>query len=180
MKQLVLKERIRIYEESLNQLIGKKTERVVYFEIDSDEAMYDQDDYHSLDYGLQIQTQTEEKFYFIWGSQYTQFDLKFGKGEIFKEFAKDAELGIYDVSQHEKWKPLIQAEIVTLQSYWDHYVQDFPQGVEITFSNGKQIYVSVISIFDDKKSYYNFADEMTLFFMNYSEVGRYLDKLSLS
>ena len=77
---------IEKYEQLPKELIGQSIVKVEYIELPfAEEESYKHEHYHSLDYGVQILTNENNYYYFIWDSQKTQFDLKFSKGHLVNE-----------------------------------------------------------------------------------------------
>ena len=77
------------YEKPIRELIGKSIVDVNYYEIDYGEPTWNETEFHSLNYGLEFVTSDKIKFYFVWGNEYTQYDVKFRKGNISTEFSTE-------------------------------------------------------------------------------------------
>lgn len=147
---------INQYEKPIRELIGKSIQDVNYYEIDYGEPMWDETEYHSLDYGIELVTADELHYYFIWGNEYTQYGIKFRKGNILTEFSTGNGAKRYNASSNSKWTELIDKKINSIESCWSywHLANDkkrtyYPQDLRIEFENGKEIWISALEITDD-------------------------------
>lgn len=167
-----LKEEITAYEVLPTELIGKAIQIVNYYEINygDDEAAFELENHHSLDYGLQIETSDKQHYYFIWDSQKIQYDLKFKKGRLIEELNPQSNFKSHDVSGLTHWIDRIGINIEMVKSYWS-YVQTvgkhakryYPQDLELTFTNGLNVTISALEIRTD--GFVNsMADHISVFF----------------
>ncbi|MCH2032256.1 MAG: hypothetical protein MK202_01955 [Tenacibaculum sp.] len=143
------------YEKPIRELVGMSIVNVNYYEIDYGKPMWNEIDYHSLDYGIELVTSDKSKFYFVWGNNYTQYDLIFRKGNILTEFSKENGVKKHIVTNNQKWTELIGAKINGIESYWSYWslINDgkpnyYPQDVRVEFENGKEIWISALEIRD--------------------------------
>ncbi len=165
-----LETEIAKYESLPSQLIGKKIEKVSYFEIDYGKPTFELSDHHSLDYGLQLETDRGETYYMIWDSQYFQHDLKFEKGTLNQELNPDSQINCYDVSQSKYWIDRIGQKLNHIKSYWSYVMTDeepdkkyYPQDIELTFDNGLNVIVSAIEVMPNGQIR-GIADHISVFF----------------
>lgn len=165
-----LKNEIAKYETMLCELLGKTIKKVNYFEIDYGEPTFEMQDHHSLDYGLQLETNDAETYYMIWDSQYFQYDLKFKKGTITEEFNPESKIKSHDVSQSEYWTDRIGEKIRVVKSYWSYVTTSgkhnktyYPQDIEIIFENELGLIVSAIEIRPDEQIS-GVTDHVSVFF----------------
>ncbi|MGH1383685.1 hypothetical protein [Kordia sp.] len=152
-----LKIKIDEYENPIKELIGKSITDVNYYEIDYGEPTWNETEYHSLDYGIELVTSDKLKFYFIWGTEYTQYDVKFCKGNILTEFSIENGAKKYNVNSNQKWTELIGMKISGIESSWSYWSlinEDkrnySPQDVRIEFENGKEMWISALEIRDGR------------------------------
>jgi len=160
---------INKYEKPIKEIIGKSISKVNYFELDYGEPAWDENDFHSLDYGIEIMTSDKSTFYFIWDRKYAQFDIKFQKGSILSEFGSENNSKKYNVTNNEKWTELIDTKIIKIESSWSYFNHSndkkrnyFPQDVRIDFENGKEIWISALEIIDNKEL--GMKDHLTIVF----------------
>ena len=158
------------YESLTSHLIGKAIKKVSYFEIDYGEPTFEQSDHHSLDYGLQLETDNGEAYYMIWDSQYFQYDLKFKRGTLRQELNPDAKISCHDVSESNYWSDRVGQKLKSIRSYWSYVMTDgkpnkkyYPQDIELTFENGLSVVVSAIEIRQDGQVS-GMADHISVFF----------------
>ncbi len=161
---------IEKYKTLLCELIGKAIKEVNYFEIDYGEPTFELLDHHSLDYGLQLETDDGETYYMIWDSQYFQYDLKFKKGKIKKELNPESKIKCHNVSKSDYWANRIGQKIQDVKSYWNYVTTYgklkktyFPQDIEINFENGLDVIVSATEIRPDGQAS-GMADHISVFF----------------
>jgi len=145
------------YEKPIKELIGKSIADVNYYEIDYGEPTWNEIEYHSLDYGIELVTSDKSKFYFIWGNEYAQYDVKFRKGNILTEFSTENGAKNYNVTNNQKWTELIGIKISGIESCWSYWSlinEDkrnyYPQDVRIEFENGKEMWISALEIRDGR------------------------------
>lgn len=165
-----LENEIAKYESLLSQLIGKRIKKVSYFEIDYGEPTFELSDHHSLDYGLQLETDNGENYYMIWDSQYFQYDLKFKKGTLNQELNPDSKISCHDVSQSQYWSDRVGQKLNNIKSYWSYVMTGekpdkkyYPQDIELSFDNGLNVIVSAIEIRPDGQIN-GMADHISVFF----------------
>ncbi|WP_298508742.1 hypothetical protein [uncultured Kordia sp.] len=167
--KIVQEIQIKSYEEKLHDLLGKSIMQVNYYELKYDEPLWDEKTHHSLDFGIEIVTNENKQYYFIWGQEFTQFDVKFEKGDILKEFASIDSFNKYDVANTSYWKLLKGKAIKSIHvswSYWSflerkekHY---YPQDVIIVFEDNKKVIISALEMVDGKAV--NMKDHISVFF----------------
>ena len=148
---------INDYEKSIKELIGKSISDVNYYEIDYGEPLWNENEYHSLDYGFEIIMSDKSTYYFIWGSEYTQYDVKFRKGNILTEFSPENGAKKYNTKDNEKWSKLIGIKIIGIESCWTYWSlinenkqNYYPQDVRVEFENGKEMWISALEIRDGR------------------------------
>jgi len=161
--------KIENYEKPIRELIGKSISIVNYYEIDYGEPLWNKTEYHSLDFGIEFTTSENESCYFVWGSEFTQYNLKFKKGDILTVFSAENNAKKYNASENEHWTELIGVRITGIKSSWSYWnlVGDkkrnyYPQDIEIEFKNGKKIWISALEIRDGKPM--GMQDHLTVFF----------------
>ncbi len=160
---------INTYEKPIKELIGKSIADVNYYEIDYGEPTWNETEYHSLDYGIELVTSDKLKFYFVWGNEYSQYDVKFRKGNILTEFSTENGAKKYNANSNQKWTELIGVKISGIEScwsYWNLISEDkrnyYPQDVRIEFENGKEMWISALEIRDGNIN--GMADHLTVVF----------------
>jgi hypothetical protein len=165
-----LETEIAKYETLPSELIGRTIKKVSYFEIDYGEPMFELSDHHSLDYGLQLETDNGETYYMIWDSQYFQYDLKFKKGTLNQELNTDSKINCHDVSLSKYWSDRIGQKLNNIKSYWSYVMTDgksdkkyYPQDIELIFDNGLNVIVSAIEVRPDGQVS-GMADHISVFF----------------
>lgn len=99
-----LETEIAKYEALPSELIGGTIKEVSYFEIDYGEPAFDLECHHSLDYGLQIETDDGVIFYMIWDWQHVRYDLKFKKGSLSDKMNSESKISCHNVSLSKYWK----------------------------------------------------------------------------
>lgn len=162
--------KIARYNVLPNELIGKTIKEVTYYEIDYGAPCFEFEDHHSVDFGLQLITNTGTTYYIIWGAQYIQYDLKFEKGSITKEMHKEATIKCYNVSQLKHWKKRIGVPIQNIKSYWSYITTTkkgektyYPQDLEISFKNGLNVIISALEI-KENEEVSSMANHISVFF----------------
>jgi len=145
------------YENPIKELIGKSITGVNYYEIDYGEPTWNETEYHSLDYGIELVTSDKLKFYFVWGNEYTQYNVKFRNGNILTEFSTENGAKKYNANSNQKWTELIGIRISRIESCWSYWSlinEDkrnyYPQDVRIEFENGKEMWISALEIRDGR------------------------------
>lgn len=130
---------------------------VNYYEIDYGEPMWNQTEFHSLDYGLEFETSDNLKFYFVWGNEYTQYDIKFRKGNLSTELSTENGAKKYNANSNKKWTELLGAKICGIESCWSYWSltnedkpKYYPQDIRIEFENGKEMWISALEIRDGR------------------------------
>ncbi|GAA4239630.1 hypothetical protein GCM10022291_34750 [Postechiella marina] len=157
------------YENPIKELIGQSILDVNYYEIDYGEALWNEIEYHSLDYGIEITLSDNNSYYFIWGNEFTQYDVKFRKGDIITEFRSENSAKKYSATQNQKWTELIGKKICGIKSFWSYWSlinekkrNYYPQDIRIEFENGKEIWISAFEIRDGTN--FGMQDHITIFF----------------
>jgi len=160
---------IKNYEKPIKELIGKSISDVNYYEIDYGEPLWNETEFHSLDYGIEVIMSDKTTYYFIWGNEFTQYDVKFRKGNILTEFSAENGAKKYNSKDNQHWMELIGKKINGIESYWSYWslVNDkkrnyYPQDVRIEFENGKEIWISALEIMDNKPM--AMKDHLTIIF----------------
>jgi len=149
------------------QLIGHKITKVFYYEINyEDEEYWNWDPrFDSLDFGLDIETQSGECFSIGWGDEFFQYGISVNKESLapyLREFCK------IDVSNTERWEKLIGKEIVAARLVWEHsqYGTEkvyYPQDLIFSLSNKQEVFVSALEI-TDGNSISGMTNHITVFF----------------
>ncbi|MCH2192939.1 hypothetical protein [Kordia sp.] len=161
--------RIKDYEKKLHHLLGESIVEVNYYELKYDEPLWDEGVYHCLDFGLEFTTENREQYYFIWGKEFTQFDVKFERGSIVKEFLSIEVFCKYNVTNTFYWRSLAGIAIENIRvnwSYWSFVGKEgrcaYPQDVIITFERNSEVIISAMEIVDEKAV--EMKDHITIFF----------------
>lgn len=157
------------YEKPIKELIGKTIIDVNYYEIDYGEPLWNETEFHSLDYGIEIIMSDKNTYYFIWGNEFTQYDVKFSKGNILTEFSAENGAKKYNAKENLNWAELIGKKISGIKSFWSYWnlVNDekrnyYPQDVRIEFENGKEIWISALEIRENR--IIGMQDHLTIIF----------------
>jgi hypothetical protein len=165
-----LSQEITKYEIPPSELIGKALKKVSYFEIDYGEPAFELSDHHSLDFGLQLETEEGDTYYLIWDSQFSPYDLKFKKGELRSELDPQSKIACHQVSHSSYWKERIGHKIKSIKSYWSYVKSSgspdnrhYPQDLELSFDNGLNVIISAIEITPDGQ-FHGMADHISVFF----------------
>ncbi|GAA3787924.1 hypothetical protein GCM10022271_20720 [Corallibacter vietnamensis] len=144
---------INDYEKPIKELIGKTISDVNYYGIDYGKPLWNETEFHSLDYGIEIISSDKNSYYFVWGNEFTQYDVKFRKGNILTEFSAENGVKKHNVKENQNWTELIGKKINGIESFWSFWnlINDkkrnyYPQGVRIEFENGKEIWISALEI----------------------------------
>ena len=160
---------INNYEKPIKKLIGKSISDVNYYEIDYGEPLWNEIKYHSLDYGFEIIMSDKTVYSFVWGNEFTQYDLKFQEGNILKVFSEKNNAKKYNPKNNKYWNELIGQKISGIESYWsygslidDNKKNYYSQDLRIEFENGKEIWISAFEISDN--SSFAMQDHITIFF----------------
>jgi hypothetical protein len=160
---------INNYEKPIKELIGQSILGVNYYEIDYGEPLWNETEYHSLDYGIEITLSDNNSYYFIWGNEFTQYDVKFRKGNISTEFSSENSAKKYTATQNQKWTELIGEKICGIKSFWSYWSlinekkrNYYPQDIRIEFENGKEVWISAFEIRDGTN--FGMQDHITIFF----------------
>ncbi|GHC65941.1 hypothetical protein [Ulvibacter litoralis] len=160
---------INNYEKPIKKLIGKSIVDVNYYEIDYGEPLWNENEYHSLDYGFEIIMSDKTVYYFVWGSEFTQYDIKFKEGNILTVFSEENNAKKYNPKNNIYWKELIGQKISGIESYWSYWnlIDDdkknyYPQDLRIEFENGQAIWISAFEIRDNTS--FGMQDHITIFF----------------
>ncbi len=148
---------IHNYEKPIKELIGKSIAEVNYYEIDYGEPFWDEVEFHSLDYGIELTMLDNYSCYFIWGNEFTQYDVKFRYGKISTEFSDENIAKKYCAKNNQNWKDLIGKKICGIEIYWSYWCLEndnnrnfYPQDVKIKFENGKEIFISALEIIENR------------------------------
>ena len=162
---------IKKYNQEPQELIGHSIRTVTYYEIDYGEPGYDRGDYHTLDFGLQIELNSGVVFYVIWDSLFCQHDIKVKTGDIRNELKTPLD----GISEHrlvddQKWELLLNQKIVAVKSYWSYFQYEgeeikhyYPQDLELIFENNKSVYFSALEITEQNRVI-PMADNITVIF----------------
>jgi hypothetical protein len=157
------------YENPIKELIGKSISEVNYYEIDYGEPFWNKTEFHSLDYGIEITMTDKTSYYFIWGNEFSQYDVKFREGSILNEFSSQNGAKKYSINENLKWKDLIGKKINEIESYWPYWNlinnekrNYYPQDVRIEFENGKEIWISALEIKENRTI--GMQDHLTIIF----------------
>lgn len=144
-------------DKLLNDLIQLELERVEYFKIN--ETEYDFDNFHSVDFGLNLIFTNGKSYLFEWGFENHQFDLCFSVGNLEDQLAKRVSKLI--VSSNKHWKTLIGSKIIGALSSWSTYTSAMHQ-VELQFEIGKSVYIQNVEVDPDGNK--GSEDNICLFF----------------
>lgn len=161
------------FDKKLLALVGKKLDKVLYYEIDQDEPFYDQNKYHSIDFGVELYLIGKELFHITWVEHdyHKLFNIQFYDGSIGKvvNLEKGSRVVVYDVSQDNKWTNILHSKIIEVKSYWGwseqhgdserHY---YPKDISLRFDNEEIVYFSCTSTENDET--WSAADEISIFF----------------
>ncbi len=165
-----MKSKIASYNQEVQILLNERIKSVQYCEIDFGEPFYDFGEYHSVDHGIQFEMFSGKDFYFIWSTQYQNYDLKFGRGSILTQFPSNYPPPLRTLSNHSKWHSFIGKRITNIRSYWP-YVKyrnnsakiRYPQDLKLEFDNNQALIISAIEI-DNNNTVVPMADNITIFF----------------
>ena len=165
-----LENQITNYEQPIKQLIGKSIVAINYYEIDYGEPCWNEATFHSLDFGLEIRTNDDETYYFIWGNEFTQYNLKFRKGNITTEFASNNTIKGYFKLNNPKWNKLINHSITGIESIWSYWTNSvstsnrnyYPETIRLNFEHGKSIWISALEIQNNNIN--RMSDHLTVIF----------------
>ena len=162
---------IKDYEKPIKELIGKTVSEIYYYELEYEngQTYWDEKEYHTLDFGLEMIMSDLEKFYFIWDSELAQFNVKFKKGDITTEFSENSTHKKHNVSNNELWSELMKSKIIGISSHWSHwqYLSQkepnyYPQNIKLDFENDKSVWISATEIENDNPK--EMADNITIIF----------------
>lgn len=175
-------EKMSSYENAIKKLIDHSILDVFYYEIDykitndlddlnNSYQTWDNKDFHSLDYGLELFLSNGLTYYFIWGCEFIQYDLKFNQGSITTEFASDANIKKHNVKSNQNWQALLGLKIENIEIIWDNAFLTnktkeksliYPQSVKIQFATNKNLWISALEIV--RKDKIKMHDHISLFF----------------
>lgn len=195
-----LKEKQTQYEQRVAAVVGRCISTVRYYEIAYEESQlyWDNGQFHSLDFGLDLKMEDGCRFKISWDSEFYQYEISLSEGSLADQLAES--VAMWDVSNHPKWKPLLHNEIVDAKVYWSwvefttwqkqdslgrHLRQlfqkperrDYPQDVELVFASGGRAFFSAAQYLKDEDKLFGMSDEVTVIFSDEVaaryEVGSY-------
>lgn len=158
------------FEQLVNSLIGKSIKHVTYYEInyeDNKEYWNNNQEFDSLDFGLDLNMNNGECYGIIWGSEFYQYGISLLEHTLKNELSLYKN---YDVSLKSNWKSFINKEIIDINIIWSWIKETdnsnelyYPQDLIITFNNNKKIYISALEIRDIDTVLY-MMDNITVIF----------------
>ena len=159
------------YEDQVNQFIGHRISKVVYFEIDYGDNEYhffDKPRFDSLDFGLEITFSNGDCRSITWGHEFTQYGLSI-LNRAFSAFQEVDRL--LDVTGKSRWSNLIGQKIEKSEAFWSWSEElgkpetrvYYPQDILFKFENGLSVVISALEIREDG-FIMGMMDHVTVFF----------------
>lgn len=158
------------FENQFRDLIGKRIERVRYYEIEYQdiENMWSYDDrFDSLDFGLDFLTNDNSLFAISWGSEFYQYGISPDRNNLPKS---DGYRSI-DVTKTSRWCDFLKISIADVKIAWSWILESglfkkkiyYPQDLILSFDNQGKIFISALQIENDD-SFMGMTDNITVFF----------------
>ena len=156
------------FEEQARRLVDCTLSGVRYFEIDygtGTPAWSEDPRFDSLDYGLELRLDSDERIGLTWGAEFYMYGISFDT-PVF-EGAENTRT--WDVSQTSRWRDLLGRRIVAAWVHWS-WVEGpdlertyYPQDLELAFEDHRTIYISAFEVWPDG-AHMGTMDHITVFF----------------
>ena len=109
-----------IHQELCDALVGREIVGVRYVELDYEEPGWDCGSFHSIDYGVELDTDDGRTRCFIWQQKGWNETLLSYAGTIREELVPDAEISTWDVS--EIWRDALPRPVRSVETTWTQHV----------------------------------------------------------
>jgi len=157
------------YEKLISTLVNHTIMRVVYYEVFSEdsEEYWNNNEFDSLDFGLDLHTKSGECFGIMWGSEFYQYGVSILNHSLKEELSAYKS---FDVSRKSNWNSYIDKSITDTKIIRSWLIETdslnktyYPQDLILTFENNKSVYISALQILDEKNIHY-MTDNITVIF----------------
>jgi hypothetical protein len=141
----------KMLDETLNSLVGNRILTVHYAVIDyfDDKPYWDYGKIHEVEHGLEFTIENGEIYRISWDDYQNDYGINIAKKELLNFWN---EAVIWNVTNREEWKKLINQEIKEIKTYWHECNNEVSlQDVEFEFSYNKKVWFSA-SRYDSKKN----------------------------
>ena len=137
-------------DETLNALIGRKISSVHYAAIDyfDDKSYWDHGKIHEVEHGVEFILESGESIRISWDDYENGYGINIARKEA---LAFWDEAVIWNVTERDEWKNLLNREIKEIKTYWHEWNSQFSlQDVEFEFFKNQRVWFSA-SRYDAKK-----------------------------
>jgi hypothetical protein len=157
-----------VFESICQELVGQEIIKATYYELDYGTDSYWNDDprFHSLDFGLDLETKQGNCFGITWGKEFAHYGVSVKK-ESLKHSLGDVKS--FSATETIQWQKIIKRKIVDVKVTWS-WVQTppaekipYPQDLIFEFDNQQQMFVSNLEISRDG-SFWGGMNHITVFF----------------
>ena len=166
------------FEQQTKKLIGHSITHVDYLEIDYTDKSgnpvkkpnWNRDkQFDSLDYGLDLITESGDVFWISWGCEFTCYGISIILNPIDNH---KKNMRIWDVSYNSGWRSFIGQKITNIRIDWEQVNTDsnsieYPQALEITFAANSHIYISVLELMSNG-DWLGGIDQITIFYPSFA------------
>ena len=156
------------FESICQELVGQEITKVTYYELDYGTESYWNDNprFHSLDFGLDLETKQGNCFGIKWGKEFAHYGVSIKK-ESLKHSLGDVKS--FSASETIQWQKIINIKIVNVNVFWN-WIQSgneakrfYPQDLVLEFGNGQKVLISTLEIRNDG-SFWGAMNHITVFF----------------
>lgn len=162
------------YEKLVQRLVGHKLAKVFYYEINykdkygepQKEPAWNWDSrFDSLDFGLDLVTDTDETFWVTWGWEFFNYNISVEVNPVDDRSA----MRQWNTSEVSRWYNYIGKQITDVYVYWavveyDGNNIEYPQDLELIFGSGLRVYLSALEIWCDSGRSAECQDHITVVF----------------
>ena len=153
--------------ERVHRLVGRSIVSVRYFEIvyPAGDAAWHGDDFHALDFGLEIDLDNTTTWSFIWQQAGSNEALLAYEGQLVgNQLRADGVFQIWPVGESDQWQAVTRRPIAAVGSAWEHWDADLcPVTWTLTVEGGGWVAVT-LGTRDERGVFRGSHDDVAVFF----------------
>ena len=158
------------YDNRVHMLLGKVISKVIYYEVDYGDGLFhffDDPRFDSLDFGLDLVLEEEERFAITWGDEFWQYGISVKPKPLVSVQWTDRML---DVSTCSRWRLVLGKKIRSAEVSWSWCEElgkpetrvYYPQDLLLRFDEGRVMVISALEIREEDRPM-GMMDNITVF-----------------
>jgi len=168
-REYIMEQRRLDFEESFRVLEGRALKRVAYYELDYGTGepnwRVDKGQLHSVDFGVELETEQGEVYSITWDRTFAQYDLCLMSGSLAQRFPS---VPRWDVTAEQPWSDVLHRPISKTILYWSAWIEPngdhlyYPQDLELDFHPDQRLFISVLDHHRDNDTLFGGTDNIAV------------------